>query len=205
MRRDAMGASLGKTQSRWYGAWVLAGLAAVMTPPLLLAASGGSGGFDSVVQGIETRYHVHANKIPFMSLVSGIAAWQTHGSVHNLHVAEFENFKGDRAEGKVDGDEFLKLVESRAGEGWSRMIRETNRSGNEQTVIFVRGEGKQIGMLVVDMSGRELDVVQISMNPDQLMKQLKEHDHHLENDGDAKATDKPVSNKDDDEDDQKSE
>ena len=82
------------------------------------------------------------------------------------------------------------------------MIRETNRSGNEQTVIFVRGEGKQIGMLVVDMSGRELDVVQISMNPDQLMQQLKEHDHHLENDGDGK---KSGPSDDDHEDDQNSE
>ena len=140
-----------------------------------------------------------------MSLVSGIAAWQTHGSVHNLHVAEFENFKGDLAEGKVDGDEFLKLIESRAGEGWSRMIRETNRSGNEQTVIFVRGEGKQIGMLVVDMSGRELDVVQISMNPDQVMQQLKEHDHHLEKDGDGRTTGQSDHDSDDREDGQGSE
>ena len=44
MRRDAMEAPRVKTQSRWYGAWVLAGLAAVMTPAFLLAAGGGSGG-----------------------------------------------------------------------------------------------------------------------------------------------------------------
>jgi hypothetical protein len=157
------------------------GLAAVMTPAILLAAGGTGGGFDDVVHGIESRYHAHATRIPFLGLMSGIAGIATHGGVHNLHVATFENFKGD-GETRVDGAELLSLVEQHAGGGWSRMIRETSRGGEEQTLIYVRPEGKQVGMLVVDLDHRELDLVQISMNPDQLMKEAREHTHHHHDD-----------------------
>ena len=167
-----------RTQSRWYGAWVLAGMAAVMTPAILLAAGGNGDGFNGVVRALESRYHARPTRIPFMGLMSGIAGIATHGGVHNLHVVEFENFKGDGPDSRVDGEEFLKLVEQRTGEGWSRMIRETSSTGKEQTLIYVRPEGNQVGMLVVDLDGKDLDVVEISMNPDQLMKQVSEHDHH---------------------------
>ena len=129
MRRDATETSLGKTQSRWYGAWVLVGMAAVMTPAFLLAAGGGSGGgFDSVVRGIESRYHVHANKIPFMSLVSGIAAWQTHGSVHNLHVAEFEEFQG-RPGGRQGG--WRRVFEAGRESGRRGLVADDSRDQSQ--------------------------------------------------------------------------
>jgi len=153
------------------------GLAAIMTPAVLLAAGGSGQGFDSVVHGIESRYHAHATRIPFMGLMSGIAGIATHGGVHNLHVATFEHFRGD-GDNQVDGAELLSLVEQHAGGGWSRMIRETSRGGEEQTLIYVRPEGKQVGMMVVDLDHNELDVVEISMNPSQLMKQAREHSHH---------------------------
>lgn len=153
------------------------GLAAIMTPAVLLAAGGGAGGgFDAIVHGIESRYHAHATRIPFLGLMSGIAGIATHGGVHNLHLATFENFNtGDKP---VDGDELLGLVEQRAGGNWSRMIRETSRGGDEQTLIYIRPEAKQIGMLIVDLDHHELDVVELSVNPDQLMKEAREHSHH---------------------------
>jgi hypothetical protein len=36
-------------------------------------------------------------------------------------------------------------------------------------------------MLVVDLNGHELDVVQMSMNPDQLMNEVSKHRHHHDN------------------------
>jgi hypothetical protein len=155
------------------------GLAAIMTPAVLLAAGAVDygEGFDSIVHGIEHRYHAHATRIPFMGVISGIAGIATHGGVHNLHIAEFEHFKGD-GDKQVDGAELLALVESHSGGGWSRMIRETSRQGDEQTLIYIRPEGRHVGMLVVDLDHNELDLVQLSMNPDQLMKEAREHTHH---------------------------
>ena len=106
-----------KNATAWSMVLVPLGIAAIMTPAIMLAASGSGQGFDSVVNSIESRYHAHATKIPFMGLISGIAGIATHGGVRGLHVAEFEDFRGD-GDG-VDGAEFNALVEKHVGGGWS--------------------------------------------------------------------------------------
>jgi hypothetical protein len=158
--------------NRWYGLMILVGLAAVMTPMILLAASGSGSGFDSVVHGIESRYHAHATRIPFMALISGIAGIASHGGVHGLHLAEIENIQGP-----IDGAELNALVEQRVGPGWQRMIRETSRNSSDktldqtldqtlnQTLIYAKPEGDRMGLLVVDLDGHEMDVVQVSVDP----------------------------------------
>jgi len=165
-----------KNATAWSMVLVPLGIAAIMTPAIMLAASGSGQGFDSVVNSIESRYHAHATKIPFMGLISGIAGIATHGGVRGLHVAEFEDFRGD-GDG-VDGAEFNALIEKHVGGGWQRMVRETSRKGGEQSLIYVRAEGSHVGMLVVDLDGHDLNVVQMSMNPDQLMHEVAKHHHH---------------------------
>jgi hypothetical protein len=157
----------------WAMLLVPAGLVAVMTPAIVLAASGGGGGFDGVVQSIEYRYHAHATRIPFMGLISALAGVSTHGGVHNLHLAEFDDFKGP-----VDGEELNTIVAEHIGEGWQRIVRETSRNGGEQSLIYVHPEGDHLGMMVVDLDGKELNVIQISVNPDQLANEINEHKHH---------------------------
>ena len=173
----------------WFAVSMLAGLALVMAPAIMLAATGNifaGGGFDAVVGGIELRYHTHATKIPFMGLMSGIAGIATHGSVRGMHVAEFEHF-----DAPIDGTELTTLIEKHAGKDWHRMIRETSRNSADQTLIYVRDEHNHMGMLVVDRNGNEMDVVQISVNPDQLGKEIAKHERHHDHDGDSdKSKDK---------------
>jgi hypothetical protein len=168
-------------------------LAAVMAPAIVLAANGQvfgpGGGFDAVVRGIEQRYHERATKVPLMGLISGIAGMSTHGGVKGIHVAEFEHVKEP-----MDGTELNDLVEQRVGRDWRRMIRDTSRNKDGerigQSLIYVRDEGERIGMLVVDLDGGELDVVQLSVNPDRLSdeigKHVKHHEDAAKDDGDAK-------------------
>jgi hypothetical protein len=174
----------------WSAALVVGGIAAAMTPAILLAAGGAGGGFDSVVRGIESRYHVHANKIPFMGLISLVAGHATHGGVHSIHVAEIEHMQEP-----VDGAELNALVASRMGPGWQRIVRETSRSGDEQSLIYVKPEGARLGMLVVDLDHQEMDVVEISINPDKLSSEIAEHRHSREADD---SGDKPDSRQDSD-------
>jgi hypothetical protein len=150
-----------------------------MTPAILLAASASGGGFDAVVRGIESRYHVHASKIPFLGLMSLVADRATHGGVHSVHVAEIEHM-----EGPVDGAELNALVSAHAGPGWQRIVRDTNRSGDEQSLIYVKPEGSRLGMLVVDLDHKEMDVVEISINPDKLSDEISEHRHSRDDDSD---------------------
>jgi hypothetical protein len=185
MRHSRTLESLDRTATWWSAALVLGTIAAAMTPAILLAASGSGSGFDSVLHGIESRYNVHATKIPFMGLVSLIAGHATGGGVKSLHVAEIENFKGH-----VDGAELNALVAERVGPGWKRMVRETSKSGEEQSLIYVKPEGSRIGMLVVDLDHHDLNLVQMSLNPDKLSEEISHHHHGDRHDDDDAKQDK---------------
>lgn len=142
--------------------------------PAVVLAGGGATGFDGVVSSIESRYHAHAVRIPFLGIVSLVSLEATHGGVGNLHVADFENFKS-----AVDGAELQQLVQEKIGPGWEQMIRETSRhGGGEQTLIYARAEGKRMGLFIVDKDSDELDVVQISVDPDHLNEQIGHYSHH---------------------------
>jgi hypothetical protein len=177
-----------KKPTVWSMTLVPLGIAAIMTPAIMLAAGGSGTGFDAVVHSIESRYHAHATHIPFLGLISGIARVSTHGGVRGLHVAEFENFRA-HADEPVDGAEFNELVEKHVGMGWQRIIRETSRDGSEDSLIYVRAEGEHLGMLVVDLDGKDLDVVQVSVNPDQLTDEISKHHHHRKSDDDSGSDD----------------
>lgn len=146
--------------------------------PVAVLANGGGSGFDGVLSSIETRYHVHAERIPLMGLVSFIAHTSTKGGVSGMHVAEIDNFDAE-----VDGEELNHLVQEKLGGGWERMIRETSRKGNSQTLIFVKPEGRKMGMFVLDLDGHEMDVVQMSVNPDHLNESIGKYEHHHADDG----------------------
>lgn len=141
--------------------------------PVVVLANGVQGGFDQVVSSIESRYHVHADRIPLLGLVSFVARASTHDGVRSMHVAEIEDFDAD-----VDGEELNKLVSEKLGPGWQRVIRETSRKGADQTLIFMRPEGSRMGMFVLDLGGHEMDVVQMSVDPDHLSEKIMQYDHH---------------------------
>ena len=153
--------------------WLLLALCMVAGVVTLVAMAPQRNGFDGVVNSIESRYHAHATQIPMMGLVSTMALGFTHGGVGDVHVAEFEHFKGP-----VDGTELDRVVEERLGHGWDRMIRETHRGGGEQTLIFSRPEGRRMGLFVVDFDGHELDVVQVSVDADHLNESIAQYQHH---------------------------
>ena len=108
----------------------------------MVLASGAEGGFDGVVSSIESRYHVHAQRIPFLGLISFISHKATNGGVNGMHVAEIDDFHAD-----VDGEELNRMVEQKLGAEWERVIRETSRKGNSQTLIYMHPEGRAHGLV----------------------------------------------------------
>jgi len=147
--------------------WLIPVCFVALLIPVAVLAGGGEGGFDGVVNAIENRYHVHAMRIPFLGFVSFVARQATHGGADNVHVAEFDHFTES-----VDGEELNRMVEKKLGAGWERMIRETSRHGGEQTLIFAHPEGARMGLFVLDLDGHELDVVQVSVDPDHLNQSI---------------------------------
>ena len=146
---------------------------ALLIPAGIVLASSGDAAFDGVVRSIESEYHVHATRIPFMGLASLIAGKATNGGVGAVHVAEFEHFSMP-----VDGEGLNQMVEKKLGVGWERAIRETSRAGNEETLIFIHPEGNRMGMFIVDKDNHELDVVQVSVDSDHLNESISKYDHH---------------------------
>jgi len=144
----------------------------VLVPTAVVLAGNGEGGFDGVVDSIETQYHAHATRIPFMSLISLVAGTATHDGVRGLHVAEFEHF-----DATVDSEQLKQMVEKKLGTGWELMVRETHRGG-EQTLIYCHPEGKHMGLFIIDHEHGELDVVQVSVDPDHLNDSVGKYKHH---------------------------
>jgi hypothetical protein len=158
------------------------GLVTLLIPVAVLAGSGE--GFDGVVHSIESKYHIHATRIPFLGIVSLISRKATHGGVNGLHLAEFEHLSGP-----VDGEELNRLVEEKLGAGWERIIRETSRQGCEQTLIFIHPEGDLMGLFVVDYDSHEMNVVEISVDPDHLNENIGHYEHHHEREHDGDKSD----------------
>ncbi len=159
--------------------WLIpVGIVALAIPAAVLAGSSESG-FDAVVNSIESRYHTHATRIPFVGLISMVSSRATHKGVSGIHVANFESFNET-----VDGQELTNLVEQHIGPGWERMIRDTSRKGHEQTLIFIHPEGSRMGMFVVDLEGHEMDVVQVSVDPDHLQDSIGHYSHRHNGDRD---------------------
>jgi len=151
---------------------------ALLVPVAVLA--GGGEGFNGVVRTIETRYHVHATRIPFLGLISFVSRKATGDGVSNIHVAEFEDFSGP-----FDGEELNDLISSKLGPGWERVIRETSRNGDSQTLIFMHPEGSRMGLFVLDADGHDLNVVQVSVDPNHLSESVNHYDHHHQGGTDA--------------------
>jgi hypothetical protein len=161
------------------------GFVALALPVAVLAGSGESG-FDGVVHSIESRYHVKATRIPFLGLVSLVSRKATHGGVTSLHVAEIESFTEP-----VDGDELNQIVEEKLGPGWERIIRETSKKGTSQTLIFMHPEGERMGLFVLDKDGKEMDVVQVSVDPKHLDDDIGRYRHHDGSDSDSSDRESP--------------
>jgi hypothetical protein len=141
--------------------------------PVVVLASGAQGNFDSVVNTIEMRYHVRAERIPFLGLISFVSHKASGDAVSSVHVAEIDNFHAD-----VNGEELNALVTEKLGMGWERVIRETSRQSKDQTLIFMHPEGRKMGLFVVDLDGGEMDLVQVSVDPSHLDESIGKYEHH---------------------------
>jgi hypothetical protein len=140
--------------------------------------------FDGLVRSIADRYNIHAKSVPMMWLVNICARSATKGGVHGMKVVEFEDVpKWDDRERAGLGD----LVRERLSKRWSPMVREHEANG-EDSFVYVQGDadGKHTRMIVVDVDGgeasRALDMVSLTLNPEQLAKWVKEQDAKDEKD-----------------------
>jgi hypothetical protein len=143
---------------------------AVMIAQSVHASERGADSFDGLVKALSIRYEVRPKSIPMMWMVSLCARGFTHGGVHGLKVVQFEDAKSID-----DHAGFEKVVEARLGEDWSRAVREWEEKG-EESLIYVRTGDMRVEMIVVNLDHGELNLVKMTMNPDQFAKWVREEE-----------------------------
>jgi hypothetical protein len=152
------------------GLLVVVGVALIVAQSVYASDRSGDS-FDALVKGLRARYAVQPKSIPLLWMANLCARGVTHGGVRGMRVVEFEDSpKIEDAEG------FEELVNSKLGEDWSRVVREWEASGN-RSLIYVRAQNKGIEMIVVDLEHGELDLVKLTMNPEQFAKWAKDKGH----------------------------
>ena len=134
--------------------------------------------FDSLVRSIADRYQIHGRSVPMMWVANLFARSVTKDGVHGMKVVEFEGVpKWGESERAGLGD----LVKEKLSKRWSPMVRQHEADGAD-SFVYVQGDadGKHTRMIVVDLddgeTSRELDMVSITLNPEQLAKWVKEQD-----------------------------
>jgi hypothetical protein len=134
------------------------------------ASEANTDSFDSLVSSLSTRYAVQPKSVPMMWMVSLCARGMTHGGVRGMRVVQL-----DSSHEMQDRTGFEETVSSKLGEDWSRAIRQWEASGDE-SLIYMRAEDKRMELIIVSLNHKELDLVRMSMNPEQFAKWIREKD-----------------------------
>ncbi len=130
--------------------------------------------FDSVVQGIETHYSTHAQKVPLMAFASFCARIATHNGVKDMRIAEFQNLE------RVDAVELSSFLQSSLGSLWQPVVvsREMKNGEGEQSVIFASPNGSAMRMLVANYTDGELNLVHMELDGTALSKWMQHPGSH---------------------------
>jgi hypothetical protein len=126
--------------------------------------------FDALVKSLSARYAVQPKSVPMMWMVSLCARGFTHGGVRGMRVVQL-----DSSDAMQDHAGFEEMVGAKLGEDWSRTVRQWEASG-EESLIYMRAEDKRMDLIVVSLNHGELDLVRMTMNPEQLAKWTREKD-----------------------------
>jgi len=125
--------------------------------------------FDGVVTGLEQHYGIHGYRLPLMGFAGFCARIATGGGVKGLRVAQFEHLEG----GPIDADDISRVIGEQLGSEWRPVVKDHERHGAEQTVIYAHEVGHSMRMLVANYENGELNVVRVELDGDQLAHWMK--------------------------------
>lgn len=125
--------------------------------------------FGMVVRQIESSYHAKRSHPHLMALAGFVVrAWRPYG-VSSMKLALFEEQDFSAGPGGAD---FASVVQAALTEGWRPLVQVYSRRSGERTVVFVREAGKNLKLLVASVESNEAVVVQLKLNPDNLVRCL---------------------------------
>jgi len=127
--------------------------------------------FNAIVSGIEQRYQVRHEHIPFMGLISFCGWVYTRGGVGGLRVADFED-----AGTRVSADDIDAFVQVKLGASWTAILRSHGKETHEDTIVYVRPKGDKFLVLIADIDNGELSLVKLGLNGNKLSKWINDQE-----------------------------
>ena len=121
--------------------------------------------FGLLVRHVESYYHAkrsHRFLLGFAGLV--VRVWRPEG-VRGFRIALFED--QDFSAARSDHD-FPAVVGAGLRDGWQPLVRVYSRREGEHTVIFAKGMGNDLKLLIATVEPREAVVMEMRLNPDKL-------------------------------------
>jgi hypothetical protein len=133
---------------------------------LLFAAVPAHAGFNEILGDLQSRLG-HTMWIPFFGVVRSVVRIGHPRGVHDLQLAVFEG------KGRIDPQVLDQLMMSRAGRGYSPLVRVRSRREKEASFIYARPLGENIELLVLTNDGDDTVLVRVVVDPDAVGKYLE--------------------------------
>jgi cupin superfamily acireductone dioxygenase involved in methionine salvage len=116
-----------------------------------------------------------------------VKCWHV-GGVKSFKAAIFENqnFMNTGNDTKIDA-----IARHAEEDGWQPMVRSFSRRSGEHNYIFVRTEGKDLKMLILNLEQNEANVIQMKVDPqklDEFMEENVTNHHHRQHEPDLDST-----------------
>jgi VWFA-related protein len=125
--------------------------------------------FGMIVHNVEKQYQAKKKKIPFLGL-AGFAVKLIHpAGVKSVKFAMFED--QDFTPGERDRS-FIEAVSRSLNSKWKPLVRATDRSSGNRSLVYSHKAGDDIEVLSVTFSRRQAIVVQAKVNPAAMSKFL---------------------------------
>jgi hypothetical protein len=133
--------------------------------------------FGRMVHHIESTYHAHRSHRFIMGFAGLVVKCWHVGGVKSFKAAIFENqnFMKTGDDTKIDA-----IARHAEEDGWQPMVRSFSRRSGEHNYIFVRTEGKDLKMLILNLEQNEANVIQVKVDPQKLDEFMEENvaNHH---------------------------
>jgi hypothetical protein len=140
--------------------WVPVAMAALMTAP----AAAADREFGAVVAGIEQRYGLHHERIPFLGFASFCARVASVGAVRGMEIAEFEDVGPALTESSLDA-----ALQGELGASWHRFVSTWERESGETTVIYSRERDGKFFLMIASLDGGSLSLVKLAMSKKEMV------------------------------------
>ncbi len=149
-------------------------LLALALAPLAKPARAAGDGFHAVVSQIESRFRIRGTHVPLMGFASFFGSVLTRGGVKGMQVTEFDDVGPS-----LTPDALRRALREGLGPPWHLFVEGREIASGDTTYVYSRVTDGTMRLLVADLDGGELDLVEMRLNGRRLAAWLQDPEGSL--------------------------